>query len=271
MLRLLLTSFLLVIFLAQPAFARIDIVPRKIVMDPRDRSAELTVLNLMGQPGTYRVDIVTYQQNLDGTYTTLETPLNPAFNPDQAVRFSPRQFSLPVQGRQKIRLSLRKPANLPEGEYRFHVQVMRLADARPTQSVEPGQGARLSVQMNMGVTIPVIVRHGGVEQAAAKISNPRLVTTNTESERPELQMTITRQGDTSTIGSLEAFWVPASGEPKSISYIDNMNIFTEINQRQVALPLNELPRGSGQILVRYIDNSKTASDGRVIDEVAIGM
>ena len=241
MLRSLFTGLLLVIFFAQPALARIDIVPRKIVMDPRDRSAELTVLNLMGEPGTYRVDIVNFQQNTDGTYTTLESPLNQAFNPEEAVRFSPRQFSLPVQGRQKIRLSLRKPANLPEGEYRFHVQVMRLADARPSQAVEPGQGARLSVQMNMGVTIPVIVRHGGVALATAKISNPRLVTTNTESERPELQMTITRQGNASTIGSLEAFWVPASGEPESISYIDNMNIFTEVSQRQVSLPLKKFP------------------------------
>ena len=258
-------SICLVLF---PAFAhaRIDVIPRKIVMDARGHGAEITILNLFNEPGTFRVDLVSMRQNEDGSYTSLEAPLDENFDPEKIVRFSPRQFTLPADGRQKIRLSLRKPADLPDGEYRFHVKALRFANQ---SNEEPEQGMRISMSMNVGVSIPVVVRHGELERSVARIECPRIIPVG-ESGKPELAATVKRIGDTSTIGSLEVLWEPAGyDEAERIGYIDNMNIFTDITQRYATLPLKYIPQGAGAIRLKYIDNGNDRTKGTVFDEVLI--
>ncbi len=264
-------SLFLICFCLLPlhAYARIDIIPRKIVMDSRDRSSEITILNMFNKEGTFRVDVMHHRQNEDGTYTILDTPLDVNFDTDKTVRFSPRQFTLPSQGRQKIRISLRKPAELAEGEYRFHVKVLRLADLDNASTVPVNQTG-ISMKMNVGVSIPVVVRHGNLE-SQAKMTKTRLVSgANTERGRPELHMTIERTGTQSTIGSLEALWEPdGHSESDRIGYIDNMNIFTDVERRHVQLPLKYVPKGAGVIRLRYVENGLEKTKGTVYDELLL--
>lgn len=268
MLRISIIAVLLSLVVSFSAHARIDIIPRKIVMDSRDRSAEVTILNLFDTPGTFRIDVVSQRQNEDGTYTVLEGPLSTDFDPTSAVRFSPRQFTLPPAGRQTVRISLRKPSDLPEGEYRFHVKALRFADEKPP-SAQP-QGMGISLKMNIGVAIPVIVRHGDLD-GGAKIENTKLVRgARTETGKPQLHFDILRTGEQSTIGSLEAIWEPKGySETDQIGYIDNMNVFTDIERRGVELPLKYVPQGSGSIRLRYIDNANSKTKGRVLDELLL--
>lgn len=244
------------------AQARIDILPRIVIVDSRDRSGELTILNLFSEPSTFRMDLLNYRQNEDGVYSELNTPLDPAFDPVSVVRFSPRQFQLTRGGRQKVRLSIRKPANLPEGEYRFHIKALRLAN------VDENTTSESVVQMfaNVGVAIPVIVRHGNV-QARASLKNPRIIDhTRTKNGRPALEIQINRTGNASAIGSLEVFWEQPGEAPKKLGSISNMNVFTEISTRNVTVPLSDLPYGQGVLRVRY---NKGESKGEVYDEILV--
>lgn len=247
-----------------PAFngaqARIDIVPRKIIIENRERSGELTILNLTNQQSTFRMDLISFSQNENGIYTELESPLNPAFDPSTIVRFSPRQFTLPPGGRQKVRLSLRKPANLPDGEYRFHIKALSIAQP------DPNLPSGVYMHANIGVTIPVVVRHGNTETRAT-LSDVKLVApAKTERNRPELHLTINREGTESTIGTLEVFWQANGQKERKIGNMGNTNVFTEINQRFVEIPLTEMPTGTGKITVRY---SKELDEGEIYDEVSL--
>ena len=249
----------LVIGFAPIAEARIDILPRKIVIDSRERSGELTILNLFQEESTFRMSLLNYRQDENGTYETLETPLNSSFDPANVVRFSPRQFTLTRGGRQKVRLSVRKPADLPEGEYRFHIKALRLA-------APPTDGETVSVVANVGVAIPVVVRHGNVE-GRASIQNMRLVDqTNTESGKPELHVDIERTGNGSTLGSLDVIWERSGEQPQIIGQISNMNIFTEVSKRYVKIPLRTLPYGSGTVKVVYKNDVKK---GEIYDEATL--
>lgn len=244
------------------AHARIDIVPQKIVIDPRERGGEFTILNLYDVKGTFRIELLNFEQNENGIYKELEGPLNPNFDPEKIVRFSPRQFSIEPGGRQKVRLSLRKPADLPEGEYRFHAKAIRLTQDDERKNTD----GTVQVIMNMGITIPVIVRHG---QAAseAKISNPQLVPApQTKNTQPELQLDILREGNASAIGKIEVFWHAQGKSNKKIGLVSNANVFTEINKRHFKIPLGEMPTGNGNLLIRYSDE---VNKGKIIDEVTI--
>ncbi len=83
----LLFAVLLCCVSAEAYAARVDILPRKIIIEDRARSGDLTLLNMGEKPIVVRLQILSYRQKPDGTYETLKGPLNPAFNPVEVVRF----------------------------------------------------------------------------------------------------------------------------------------------------------------------------------------
>ncbi len=267
--RFCLLSLLGLVIFAPPAAAKIDMLPRKVVVEGRERSGDITVLNLGTEPSTFRISLVNYSQNNQGAYTTLSGPLNPAFDPEKVVRLSPRQFTLPVGGRQKIRFTLRTPPDLPAGEYRFHIQTVELAQKPLNNGEELPKETKINMQMNLGVTIPVVFRNGDVA-ATGKITNVGFVGAAQAKEgKPALQMRIERKGTASLIGALKAMWEAPGAEPVVVASIGNMNIFTDVEYRDVQLPLETgVPAGQGTLRLVYTDATPNAK-GKVIDEVIV--
>lgn len=254
---------------AQVSYAgtRVDILPRKIVVEDRARSADITIMNLGQTTGTVRLSIISYKQDETGTYKILEAPLDPKFNPETAVRFSPKQFTLPPGGRQKVRLSIQRPADLPDGEYRFHVKAVSYDTneamlGKPT----PTNGNALSIDINVAVAIPVIV-HKGQLTTGAKIQNVSILSPmQNEFKKPTLKLDIVRTGQAGTMGTVKAFWVAQGKQPVQIGIVSNMNIFSEVQKRTLLVPLSEIPQGGGSIRVVYTNDF---GDKGVFDEVVL--
>lgn len=234
---------------------RVDITPQRVILGPRDRSGELTLLNLSPEVSTIRVSLLNYRQNENGVYETLESPLDPAFDPEKILRLSPRQFTLPAGGRQTVRFSLRKPADLPEGEYRFHIQAIRMSEMGPQKPAAAGEKI-VGVVPSFGAAIPVVVRHGKVE-AAATLSDLEYVASNKHG-KPQLNITINRTGNASTFGRAEAIWVPQSGTPEALGTSSNLNVFTEVSKRHAYIPLSRAVQGPGEFRVIYINEETKA-------------
>lgn len=256
--------FVSIIMLSSAAYARIDILPRKIVMEQRDRSAELTILNLYDEPSLYRLSVLHYRQNSDGTYTILEMPLSDAFDPATGVRISPKQFTVAASGRQKIRVSLRKPKNLPEGEYRFHLLASRYPLEKAADDRDGSKGSSVAVKVNLAVAIPVVIRHGRLDVAAEIGETIVIPAENTDNGRPKMYVTVNRSGSSSSIGDLKILSSNAAGVEKQIGYISNMNIFAELGTRTVKVPLAEDPTGRNVVRIVYSDD-----DGNIFDEKTI--
>ncbi len=263
--KLLTNAFLVTIivlsYLPQIAEARVDIVPRRVVIEPRDRSGEVTILNIFDKPGLYRISTLHYHQNEDGTYEKLDAPNSEFFNPDEHVRISPKQFEVSPGGRQKIRISVRKPDALPDGEYRFHLVATRY-DTLSQEEAEknnPSGNVTVSMKMNLGVSIPIVIRHGdvNVETEIKDISyNPQGQAKSVNSVAGELQMTVTRDGNIGTLGSIRAY---LNGD--RIGALSNLNVFTDVEKRIIHIPLKVDPRGKGKINIVYSDD-----DGNIFNE-----
>ena len=257
LLRILLFSILALFIFNVTAWAneRVDIVPRRVILQPRERAGEFTLLNLGDTTGTYRIEILNYRQDENGVYQYLDKPLSPVFDPEAVLRLSPRQFTLVPEGRQKVRFSIRKPENIPDGEYRFHIRATRLSEYGPPAPVTD-KGNAVGMAMNIGVAIPVIVRHGHI-QAGATLSdlayNP-----SGQNGKPTLTFTLNRTGNASILGTATAIWQPAGGQPQQIGSMGNLNVFTENAYRKVSMPLNMPITGSGTIQLTYTnDENKT--------------
>lgn len=238
--------------------ARIDMLPRKILIDDRQRSADITILNLGDKPNFVRITLLSYKQKQDGTYEEISVPLNPAFDPERDVRISPKQFTLPAGGRQKVRLSIQKPADLPDGEYRVHVKAISFDEEDSSVRRTPSQSASVMMKMNVAVVIPVVFRKGQLT-GGAKIGNISFVpASQAQQGQPALKFDVVRTGVAGVMGTMRAY----QGD-KEIGIMSNLNVFSEAPKRVVEMPLNAVP-AAGPIRLVYTNDF---GDKGVIDEI----
>ena len=99
-----------------------------------------------------------------------------------------------------------------------------------TETPEESQGISIKLVPVYGVTIPIIVRHGRL-QATVAINDPKVV----EGERgPELQLAMSRSGDSSTYGELR---VTRQGSDEPVFMARGIAIYSELAERSVQFNL----------------------------------
>lgn len=278
MLRLQTTLFLCLVilfglgtsFFSLPARAEVSVSPLRVVFGPRERSQDVTLLNLSDKRNTYRMDWVYNKMNVNGAYERQESSLTPEMDVAKSIVFSPRQVTLPPNSRQKVRLSLRRPENLPDGEYRAHLVFTKLADTGPA-SEAPGSrgqsGQDIKLNVNLGFSIPVIVRQGDYD-ANVTISDPKFIPVGqTKSGKPQLQLKINRTGKQSALGEVRIFWDRAEDPNKFIGRLDNVAVYPEMPYRIINIDLNEGNIPSGNLTVKYYSDGEDKN--RVLAELKI--
>lgn len=231
-------------------FANVMISPIYIIFSDRDRSAEVTLFNTSSTSNVYRLAWTYKRQKEDGSYTNLVGPLDAAHDPATFMRFSPRQVMLPPGAKQKIRIQLQKPADLPDGEYRMHLELQRLPNMDSVKSTQE-KDIQMHLNVFLGISMPVIVRQG-VYDARTEIVDARFVTrkvTEGGSGKPELMVKVTRTGKHGTYGRLRAFW-QHDGQEEQVGALNNFSIYAENPDRigYVQLSLDSIPSGALRIV-----------------------
>jgi len=217
--------------------------PGRVVFDMRKRTAALNLSNIGAAEATYRISLVRMEMDEDGRLT--EVPLDTAsgaVNLPGLIRFSPREVTLGVKEAQTIRLQVRKPADLPTGEYRIHM-MFRAVPPTPEAAKEVPQGERpkgLSVKLTpvYGLAIPLIVRQGETS-ATASLSGLAFDATSRK-----LSFHMDRQGNQSVFGDLKATWTPRNGKAISVGEATGVAVYVPNATRKMLLPLTALKGSS---------------------------
>lgn len=137
----------------------VKVAPQVIVIGPRDRGAELTVVNPGEQPVEVDVQVL-FGYEISREDGSIETTYPTSPSPRSAVdwvRVWPRRVRLQPGQQQSVRLLVKPPAGVKDFEAWARVQVREQGDAPVLKAVE-------GVQMQLGVTtqqrIPLFVRRG---------------------------------------------------------------------------------------------------------------
>ena len=246
-----------------PAFAQgvgnVTITPTRVVFERRTRSEVISLLNNGSEPATYRVSVINMRMLDNGSFERIED--GAAREGEKFAkgmfRYAPRQVVLEPGAVQRLRILLRKPPELPEGEYRSHLFIQAIPKQGAGRSIEAGsaQGG-FSIQLTIipGVTLPVIVRHGNLS-ATATLSDFSLTPAGAGKSTPELFLRINRSGDRSLYGDLVATYYPA-GQKNGIvvSQINLIAIYTPNASRSVTMRLTvpeDVKIAGGRIEVTY--------------------
>ncbi len=209
--------------------AELFISPLRVVFADRDRSANVTLMNTADSDRSYRISWKLLRMKEDGQYEPVPEGTEQILDFEKAVRFSPRQITVASQAKQKIRLSLRRPAELPEGEYRAHLNFTRLAKTTPP-SAEGIRGAQLQLDVNVEFSIPIIIRQG-TASSDISISNAEYVPA-TPGNTAAIRTALTHESLFSSYGRIR---IMRGNE--DVGLLNNIALYPEVKKRFATVPL----------------------------------
>lgn len=253
---------------ALPAVADMMLMPVRITFKDGDRMKTLSVFNTSVTQGLYRLELVNKKQVTSGGFVNLKPEEKPQYDLSEMVVYSPRQISLDAQGKQAIRLSLRRPPDLPDGEYRTYARLTRVSKEKTEHDagIKPGN-AQAKVGINVGFAVPVVLRKGKYD-TTAKLRNPQMMAPDPKKKdkRTRVKVEIARTGKYSAMGRIELTWVPpGGGDEVKIGELNGVNIYPELDMREALVPIQNNAIAGGQIKITYYGDD--ADKGIVFDQI----
>ena len=232
-----------------PAAAQGDllIAPTRVIIS-QGGSSEVILSNIGVDPATYRISVELRRMGEDGDFTTVsEAEATPAEQAAlQMVTYAPRRISLLPQQPQAVRISIRPPAGLPDGEYRVHLNFRAVPPALKPEAVSnPSAGVSIKLTPVYGITIPVFIRRGRLD-ATATLANAHLVKAPAGSF---VELDMTRSGQRSVYGEL----IGKSPRGQTLFNLRGIAVYAEITHRKVQIPLSaeQVAKLSGPIKIEY--------------------
>jgi len=248
----------------------VQIVPSRIVFEGRNRSAQATLINSASISKTFRISFKNMKMTKAGGFEDI-TEVDPDKRfADGFIRFSPRQVTIPAGGSQTVRLMVRKPKDLEQGEYRSHMLFSEVPKD-VGKSIESLSEETKSIKINlipiMAISIPVIIRHGKLN-ANIKISD-LVFNRALEEKHPYLSFKLNREGTRSIYGDISInFRSVSAGDPVEVGRINGLAVYVPNKNRTLNVSLFA-PEGinlhNGTLHVTFKEDSKQ-SDGAFAEE-----
>ena len=241
---------LLSVLLAPLALADLMLYPTRVEMEKNQRATQVELVNRGQTTESYRISVVNRRMTDTGQIVPADTAAPDERFAADMLRFSPRQVTLKAGESQTVRISLRKPADLANGEYRSHLQFDRQPDVEGSadleQTVKTVSGD-ISIRLTalVGASIPVIVRHGDTSASVTldKLSIAPAAKIEGQAEGPPLlAFHMNRSGNRSVYGNLLVTYTPPRGRPVDVSQVNGVAVYVPNPLRQAKLPLR-LPEG----------------------------
>lgn len=238
------------------ADAQLMVSPTRVLFEEKSRNAEITLINSGDRTGTYRISFVRKMMTEEGAYVDLAGDEDGLFA-DPYIRFSPRQVTIPPGKAQTVRLMLRKPADLADGEYRSHMLFQSIPDASATNIEEQIQDGKKGVSVRLipilGISIPVIFRQGKLQ--ATTTMSQLAFQPSAEQSAPELSMVFERSGSQSVYGDVIVKYLPRGGRQEYVvGMAKGISVFTPNAKRKVTIRLQPpagVAFGDGVLAVDY--------------------
>ncbi len=261
---------------AQASAGNLMVSPARVVLEGRARTEELILGNTGTEPAVYRIRLVHMAMTEEGGIKEIPdapdgvTPdMQNGVDPAQLIRYSPHQVTLEPGQTQVLRVMLRKPAQLADGEYRIHVLFQavpnELAGGKVAETTTPSTQKGLSIHLTpiIGLAIPIIVRSG---QTAAEPGFQNLALEH-KGERFLLTADLTRSGNASLYGDLQVDFTPAKGIANAaMGTQGGLAVYPPLAKRKIRIPLDvpkEFPGFSGgRLHVRF----QAPNGGKVMAE-----
>jgi P pilus assembly chaperone PapD len=246
---------ILSIFPLSNAFAQgagdLLVAPTRVVLDGA-RGTEVILNNIGAAPATYRVSLELRRMRPDGSLEEVEQSAANAVEATTLgmISYAPRRVTLPPNQPQSIRIGIRAPQSLADGEYRAHMLFRAIPESKPVAvNASPKEGVSIALTPIYGVTIPIIVRQGNLSAKAA-ITDARI---EKDAERDIFSFGLSRSGNRSTYGRIR---VTKPGVEKPLIDARGIAVYAELSDRRVIFPVDDelAAKLKGPATIQYLED-----------------
>jgi hypothetical protein len=260
----------------------LNINPKRVTFDRLGRAAAVYIMNQGGTAGGFDITLIDRIMLPDGQILPLaDAEKRPEYAPVVArlksaremLLTTPRRATLAPGGGQTIRIRAGATTDVPPGEYRTHLTVTELPPADTGITAEQAAGQEdgaLSFRLTsvLGISIPVIIRVGPVdvrgELRDLKLAYEDLVP---EPGKPAVRTAvfstnIARLGTNSLFGNIEIRGTKERGARDPLGVARGVGVYTEIDTREMRVPLRRIPAKGEQLEISFIDDD--SAPGRVL-------
>jgi P pilus assembly chaperone PapD len=218
----------------------VSVIPNRVVLEGRERAAEVMLKNSGSSRASFRVSMVEKDMTEEGRLAD-RTRREGEITAADLVRFTPRQVDLDPGETQIVRLQLRKPENLPDGEYRSHLLLQGIPPARKAEPIEGDNADRtvsFGITQVLGISIPIIVRHGSLTaEVTLSHGDPVFYQPKYENSAPVINLWVERKGNRSVIGDMKVTLESGGSKPKGtvLWEVKSVGIYTNLTRRKIFL------------------------------------
>ena len=211
-----------------------------IVDSPRQRTAIITAANRSNMLQHYRVSVIDMVMNSNGSVSCIKDNTPPyEHSASSWIIATPSLVRLKPGETQTIRLLIRRPKTLKNGEYRAHLVVTQqppadIAGGLKDESTKKGK-LKFNVVTVYATSIPIIIKHGQIN-VSAKIKDAHLINNG-----KKITLKINRKGN----ASFRGFVMAQTGNTKPI-YMP-ITIYQDIDVLDRTYELNALANIPGSI------------------------
>ena len=227
-----------------------------VFMGPRDNAAVFSVKNTAKKVLAYRVLWNEIYMSPDGKRHVLEdgqtVPGIQAASP--YIYVSPRRMIIQGDQLQNLRFMLRRPKDLPAGEYRSYVFMNpeKIPDLHKKETTNNDKKAStVQVEMMAGYRLPVFFLQGETTLDVS-FSDVHLAK---KKERDTLFFTVNRTGTRSALGTINITCDIGTDHQTDLGRMD-VKVYTEISTRAYERTVDMPPEGCGQITLGFTPHTR---------------
>jgi len=243
--------------------AELLLAPTRIVLDESNKYGRVTVRNNGDGVGRYKIEIVDTIMTENGGITIRKDGLK---NKDSAMDFislSPRSMTLQPDDNQTVRLLVKKIKDLPDGEYRTHLQVrMTETDLDLKTGKATKRGAGVVLRPKMTTVIPLILRKGDTSFKISLDEAKLVMGGDSKNPVPQIKTSFSFSGNRSVLGDIKVVHVAPNGTETQLIFFRGIAIYRNVNKRTQTVSL-KVPKGvnihSGKLLVSYMSQEREGS------------
>ena len=254
----------------------LKITLKRIVFEGPDRTAVLTIINNANEEQVYRLGWRDMRMTEDRSLEPVkEGETIPGTSSAQdMIRYAPRRIVMAPGAVQQVRLMLRKPKDLAEGEYRSHFWIQPEAQSAkfaPLKESEKNPDTpTVQIKMLTGMTLPVFVRHGNLN-ATASITDAQL---QKEGDKLKVSFVLHRDGNRSLYGDVD-FVCTGGGKETIFRQIHGIAVYTEVSKRHLEFD-GPIPEGGAAVcstmkITYRADKEDRLFKGASLAEAAVAM
>jgi len=261
---------------AHADFSALGVTPTRVVITENQKSGSINLHNSSSKEITYRMRVVEMGLDSDGRFRELGPDELPAGHLSSApiVRFSPRQVRLAPGASQVIRVIVRRRAASSHGEYRSHlnIQALPIVDDSALGDLASDKGdvtvLLASSPTTVGITIPVIVRHG---QTSASVSIDQVhYPVDSDGMVRRARVRVGRKGNRSVYGEIQLLSSKTS-DPVLLGSIRGYAIYHPYDKEWIDVllrqPLEADQLGARPVVrVRFIDGEDPSRGDEILTD-----